>query len=92
MSKLNSTEENSKYDKLLHNYFHLDVNLDEYYKQWSAADPYFEMAAKDFYGIRILKQDPVENIFSFICSSNNNISRYVCVCCLNININLMDKY
>lgn len=66
-----------KYDKMLHNYFRLDVNLEDYYKKWAEADEYFKIAAEEFYGIRILKQDPIENIFSFICSSNNNISRFV---------------
>ncbi|XP_022913870.1 N-glycosylase/DNA lyase [Onthophagus taurus] len=71
----NVNENEKEYSKLLKNYFNLDINLQEYYKQWSDADPYFKKASKQFYGIRILKQDITENIFSFICSSNNNISR-----------------
>ncbi|KAG5882733.1 hypothetical protein JTB14_004030 [Gonioctena quinquepunctata] len=63
------------YNDLLRQYFQLDLNLEEYYKQWSKSDKYFENAAKQFYGIRILKQDVIENIFSFICSSNNHITR-----------------
>lgn len=65
----------SHYNELLSNYFQLDLNLKEYYSVWSRNDPFFKDAAAQFYGIRILKQDPVENIFSFICSSNNNIAR-----------------
>ncbi|KAB0805263.1 hypothetical protein PPYR_02233 [Photinus pyralis] len=63
-------------ETLLRNYFHLDlINLEEYYEKWSSSDPYFRQAAKEFYGIRILQQDPVENLFSFICSQNNHITR-----------------
>lgn len=63
-------------ETLLRDYFQLNLNLDDHYKAWSEADPYFRDAAKQFYGIRILKQEVTENIFSFICSSNNHISRF----------------
>lgn len=44
--------------------------------QWSEKDPHFKkIAATDFHGIRILRQDPWENLCSFICSTNNNIKR-----------------
>ncbi len=51
------------------------VKLSPLYEKWAKVDPIFKQIAKDFSGIRILRQDPVENLFSFICSSNNNISR-----------------
>ncbi|KAJ8928614.1 hypothetical protein NQ314_018826 [Rhamnusium bicolor] len=70
-------KEEDFYNGLLQDYFQLDLNLEEYYAEWSKKDIYFKEASKQFYGIRILKQDVVENIFSFICSSNNNIARYV---------------
>lgn len=62
-------------EELLRNYLRLDVDLTEHYRNWMEADPYFKKIAQQFYGIRILNQEPVENIFSFICSSNNNITR-----------------
>jgi len=31
--------------------------------------------APKFMGVRMLRQDPWENLISFICSTNNNISR-----------------
>ena len=49
------------------------------YKLWSKVDPVFKDLSVKFSGVRMLRQDPVENIFSFICSSNNNISRYTAV-------------
>ncbi|CAG9760750.1 unnamed protein product [Ceutorhynchus assimilis] len=72
----NSTKTSpKKCNEELSNYLHLDVDLSEYYPKWSEKDPNFKDAAEQFYGIRILRQDVVENIFSFICSQNNHISR-----------------
>lgn len=42
---------------------------------WAAADPHFAKVHPYFLGARMLRQDPVECLFSFICSSNNHISR-----------------
>ncbi|KAJ6107706.1 8-oxoguanine DNA glycosylase N-terminal [Penicillium sp. IBT 18751x] len=65
-------------DHLLHiikHYLNLSSNLTELYAQWSSSDPNFKRKAAEFSGIRILRQDPWEALVSFICSSNNNISR-----------------
>ncbi|XP_046583451.1 N-glycosylase/DNA lyase-like isoform X2 [Haliotis rubra] len=63
------------YESILCDYFQLSVNLGKLYKSWSAADQNFKKISSSFQGIRMLRQDPVENLFSFICSSNNHISR-----------------
>lgn len=63
------------FKKLLEDYFRLDTNLGDYYKEWSDKDELFKTACQQFYGIRMLRQEPVENLFSFICSQNNHISR-----------------
>ncbi|CAB4057270.1 OGG1 [Lepeophtheirus salmonis] len=59
----------------LQDYFQLNVKLDPLYKEWSKVDKQFSKVAKHYPGVRMLRQDPVENVFSFICSSNNNIKR-----------------
>lgn len=63
------------YENLLRTYLRLDVDLEEHYKLWSKSHRHFETQSNKFYAVRMLNQDPVENIFSFICSQNNNISR-----------------
>ena len=64
------------YEKKLEKYFRLDTNLEELYKGWLKAHIHFEdTASKKFVGIRQLDQEPVENLFSFICSQNNHIRR-----------------
>ncbi|KAJ3016613.1 8-oxoguanine glycosylase ogg1 [Thoreauomyces humboldtii] len=59
---------------MLRDYFQLEVDLKALYTRWNT-DPNFKKKAGAFNGIRILRQDPTENLFTFICSSNNNISR-----------------
>ncbi|XP_014107056.1 PREDICTED: N-glycosylase/DNA lyase isoform X4 [Pseudopodoces humilis] len=70
-AKLDATET----DRILRDYFQLDVELSALYRGWGAADPLFRKVASDFPGVRVLRQDPVECLFSFICTSNNHISR-----------------
>ena len=45
------------------------------YDAWSSADPRLRTIAACLPGLRVLRQDPIECLFSFIISSNNNISR-----------------
>lgn len=64
-----------KVEAIFSDYFQLHVCLMKLYTTWSAADKNFASVSSKFSGIRMLNQDPVENLFSFICSSNNNIQR-----------------
>ncbi|KAI5621949.1 N-glycosylase/DNA lyase [Silurus asotus] len=61
--------------EVLRDYFQLSVKLEDLYKEWGDADPHFSHTGNIFSGVRMLRQDPVECLFSFICSSNNHISR-----------------
>lgn len=63
-------------DGRLRDYFQLDrFSLAELYARWSKVDPRFNEIAKHIGGVRLLRQDPVECLFSFLCSQNNHISR-----------------
>ena len=71
---------------VLLDYFRLREDMDSCYKEWSERDKKFREAHKSITGIRILRQDPIETIFSFICSSANNtlrISQLVLKLCLH---------
>ena len=56
-------------------YFRADVSFAELYGGWSRADARFAKIAAVVDGARVLRQDPLECLVSFICSSNNNIQR-----------------
>ncbi len=62
-------------ETLLRDYLNLHIDLEPLYERWSLADPHFKTISKDFLGVRMLRQDPFENLLCFICSSNNNIAR-----------------
>ncbi|XP_063833008.1 N-glycosylase/DNA lyase [Ostrinia nubilalis] len=61
--------------RMLKKYFRLNVTIKHSYKRWSEKDELFKTAYQQLHGIRMLHQEPVENLFSFICSQNNHISR-----------------
>lgn len=64
-----------KIRKRIFDYFYLDVSLTGLYEEWANMDNHFKKKALPLKGIRMLRIDPVENLFCFICSSNNNIPR-----------------
>jgi N-glycosylase/DNA lyase len=59
----------------LESYFQLETPLKPLYEEWSKNDPRLAKIAPCIPGVRIIRQDPIECLFSFICSSNNNIPR-----------------
>ena len=63
------------YESILRDYFQLDVDTNSLFEQWRSRDPYFVKVSGRMPGVRVLRQDPVETLFAFICSSNNNIPR-----------------
>ena len=55
---------------------HADMLLSSLYPLWSAnATRRFRFVSDVYPGVRLLRQDPLECLFSFICSSNNHVSR-----------------
>jgi endonuclease III len=68
-------EEGGGVRAVLRDYLRLDVPLAAQYAAWAAADPVFAAHAAAFRGLRLLRQDPWENVVAFICSSCNHIVR-----------------
>lgn len=50
----------------LNDYFQLDVDLVKLYDEWSEKDPVFAKLRARFEGIRMLRQDPWENLISSV--------------------------
>lgn len=52
----------------LNDYFQLDIDLVKLYDEWSRRDPVFARFRDRFEGIRMLRQDPWENLISCVSS------------------------
>lgn len=59
----------------LREYFHLHEDLQPLYARWASGHERLAAVAVALPGLRVIRQEPVECLFSFICSSNNNIAR-----------------
>jgi len=59
----------------LSDHFQLGTPLGELYTHWRSADARTSAVLDALPGLRVLRQEPTECLFSFICSSNNNIGR-----------------
>lgn len=77
--KFHSTDPKSTPESVLHDYFQLSHSLASLYPVWAASNhsinTLFKKSASRLTGVRILRQPPLECLYSFICSSNNNIGR-----------------
>ena len=61
---------------ILADYFQTSTSLSTLYTQWMKDSNFAaKVSQMDLTGLRVMRQDPIENTFAFICSSNNNISR-----------------
>ncbi|MGI4788200.1 MAG: DNA glycosylase [Janthinobacterium lividum] len=54
---------------LVRDYFRLDVDLPSLSREFIEADSHIRPALAEFAGLRVIRQDPVECLFSFICTS-----------------------
>ncbi len=54
---------------LVRDYFRLDVDLPALSRRFIAEDFHIRPAMAEFAGLRVIRQDPVECLFSFLCTS-----------------------
>ena len=54
---------------LIHDYFRLDVDLPGLARDFGRDDPHIRPALQEFAGLRVIRQDPIECLFSFLCTS-----------------------
>lgn len=69
-----TTSETSARSALL-DFLNVGISLSEIWEVFSASDPRFAELACHLGGARVLRQDPLECLIQFLCSSNNNIKR-----------------
>lgn len=59
----------------LRDYFQVSSELRPLYQLWNSGCERMKVVTSCLQGVRVLRQEPWECLISFICSSNNNISR-----------------
>ncbi|KAF3447016.1 hypothetical protein FNV43_RR12196 [Rhamnella rubrinervis] len=59
----------------LRDFLNVGISLGDVWEVFSASDSRFAELASHLAGARVLRQDPLECLMQFLCSSNNNIQR-----------------
>lgn len=59
----------------IRDYFRLDVNLADMYRDFIADDGRIVEAIDKFKGLRVVRQEPEETLLSYICSAANSVGR-----------------
>ncbi|XP_057795710.1 N-glycosylase/DNA lyase OGG1 [Salvia miltiorrhiza] len=67
------SEDSARID--LFDFLNMEISLNSLWDEFRAADARFAELALHLEGARVLRQDPLECLIQFICSSNNNIQR-----------------
>ncbi len=62
---------------MVHSYFRLEVDLERLYRDFGKADQLIAEAVERFRGLRVLRQEPRETLFSYVCSTANSVPRIV---------------
>ncbi|OIT27279.1 PREDICTED: N-glycosylase/DNA lyase OGG1 [Nicotiana attenuata] len=62
-------------EEALVDFLNVGISLSEVWESFKASDSRFAELATHLEGARVLRQDPLECLIQFICSSNNNIKR-----------------
>jgi N-glycosylase/DNA lyase len=81
----------------INDYFQLDVDLVKLYDRWDDCDPVFRKFRSRFGGVRMLRQDPWENLVSFVfmqdfSTSAHSLIRIIrFICSSNNNISRITK-
>ncbi|KAL3353605.1 hypothetical protein AABB24_018363 [Solanum stoloniferum] len=70
-----SDSESSAAKVALLDFLNVGISLTEVWESFKASDKRFAELAVHLGGARVLRQDPIECLIQFICSSNNNIKR-----------------
>lgn len=71
----NQTHPEEFYRKMLEKYLRLNFDLKSNCEKWKKAHKHFEDTSQALKAVRVLDQEPLETIISFICSQNNHIKR-----------------
>ena len=61
--------------ELVRDYLRMGDDVNCIYGVLGASDPHLQAAISRFHGLRLLRQDPVETLLSFVCSAANSIPR-----------------
>lgn len=62
---------------LIKDYFRLDEDVEKMKESWIEHDPNLKEALKETGNLILFRQEPAENLITFLCTQNNNVSRIV---------------